>query len=336
MSTPDLTPVSPSFGAPLIGVTIASFLCGCLLLQTYIYLKSEIATKHPFFLRFLVLFILFVDTLHLVIAFCYVYGALVVHSGDASYLARGSWSFYGFTALSVVTSTPVQLFYAWRVYILGNRRLILPSLISLVSLLAFSCGIATTAFAVKTSLLENFGYFFWAADTWLGANIFVGIVIVCSLCFFLIRGRTGFKQTDQMIDKLVFVVINTGLAPTLMELGHLIAFSIAWGSFAHLAFNILVPKLYANSMLASLNARHFFMGSSRSFNVSEESSASYFDGDRNRFAMRNFRKQSTSHPNCSEGLDIRIEKQYETQYEIDSDGPSHSATAIRKVPGFVV
>jgi len=251
-----------------------------MLLQTYIYLKSEAATKHPSFLKGLVFFVLFVDTLHLIIAVCYVYGALVVHSGDATYLDRGSWSFYGFTALSVATSTPVQLFYAWRVYILGNRRLLLPGLISLISILAFSCGIATTVFAAKASLFEKFRNFFWAADTWLGANILADVVIVCSICYFLTRGRTGFKQTDQMIDKLVFVVINTGLAPTLMELGHLIAFSIAWANFAHLTFNILAPKLYANSLLASLNARHFIMGSSRTFDVSEEMSASYFEGDR--------------------------------------------------------
>jgi len=41
----------------------------------------------------------------------------------------------------------------------------------------------------------------------------------------------------------------------MMELAHLIAFTVNGSSFAHLTFNFLAPKLYANSLMASLNAR---------------------------------------------------------------------------------
>jgi len=97
------------------------------------------------------------------------------------------------------------------------------------------------------------------ADTWLGSNVLADIIIVSSLCYFLNHSRTGFKPTDQIIDKLVYLVVNTGLAPTIIELAHLISFTVAESSQAHLAFNFLAPKLYANSLMASLNARLFVL-----------------------------------------------------------------------------
>jgi len=142
---------------------------------------------------------------------------------------------------------------------LGNRHRLLPFIICLLSTLAFVTSFVSAVRGAQIHEVERLSTITGVLDTWLGSNILTDIIIVSSLCYFLSRSRTGFKSTDQIIDKLLYLVVNTGLAPTIMELSHLISFSISPMVFAHFTFNFLAPKLYANSLMASLNARVFML-----------------------------------------------------------------------------
>jgi len=316
----------PSFGAALIGFGAACFLCGSMLVQMYIYIKSEAARTDNWKFKAMVGGLWIIDMAQLIFLGAYVYGDLIVHFDNAFFLGVGPWPFAVVTALSVWVSTPVQLFYAWRVFILGHRRWFLPSLIAVMSLLSFSCGMATAILADKVRLFVHYDSFLPVVDTWLAADIITDVLIVGSLYYFLTRGRTGFSQTDMIIDKLVFLVINTGLAPTLMEAAHLISFSVAPESFAHLSFNFIVPKLYANSFMATLNARNYILSSSQK--VSVASMAGTNRRELERYEMPSFttsqggRRVGGTGP---EVLDIKIttiqeqSREYDYQHDAGSD-----------------
>jgi len=149
------------------------------------------------------------------------------------------------------------MFYAWRVYILIQRRIPLPTFITSISLFSFCCCIATSVKTLLTGSSAKSGEIFWIVEAWLAADIMTDMLIVGTLYCFLTRGKTGCEFTDALLNKLAFLIISMGLLPTLFELGHLISFTVAPNSFAHLTFNFISPKLYTNAFMAILNARKY-------------------------------------------------------------------------------
>lgn len=250
----------PSFGAPLIGYSVACFLCGCMVVQCYIYTKTDRARSDPRYLKLLIMFICLMDLFHQFVLGIYMYVTLIIHNGDPAYFGFGPWSFIAIFPLNALTSSSVQVFYAWRVYILGNHSRVLPFIICLFSSLAFAFQLVSTVRIAGLHELESFGAITSIVDTGLGSYVLTDIIIVWSQCYFLSHSRSEFAPTNELIDKLIYTIISTGLAPTMIDLAHLISFTIdGSSSFTHLAFNIIAPKLYANSFMASLNARAFIL-----------------------------------------------------------------------------
>jgi hypothetical protein len=122
---------APSFGAALVGFGVACFLCGSMLVQVYVYIKSESSrgdsirfkslVSRPVFpfaccgrlslqnktgrvhmvgsLAFKICYSVmilnfidrFLDLVQLIFLGCYVYGALIVHYNDPAFLGIGPW-----------------------------------------------------------------------------------------------------------------------------------------------------------------------------------------------------------------------------------------------------
>jgi len=136
-----------------------------LLVQMYIYIKTEAIRNDSWRFKMMVGLLWLLDMAQLVFLGVYVYGDLIAHFDDPAFLVVGPWSFAVVTALSVWVSTPVQLFYAWRVYVLGHRNFVLPILIAIMSLLSFSCGMATAIFADKVRFFMNYGTFLYSLSS---------------------------------------------------------------------------------------------------------------------------------------------------------------------------
>jgi len=258
-----------SFGGPLIGFTFSSFLCGCMFVQMYIYRNSIVKDPRSGRAEYsrtlkLILFVCYlwlVDFLQLCFQAAYVYDGLISNYGEWSWFTRAAWSLPAATLLNVWIATPVQLFYSWRVYMLGGGKFFLPGLIAISSLASFGLGTATVARMIETTYYNRFSRFLWLSDTWLAMDMTTDILIVGCLYYYLSRGKTGFKPTDLLVNKLVFLLSNAVLLPTVSGIGHLVALSVAPNSFAHLTFNFITPKLYSNSFMATLNARKYLLES---------------------------------------------------------------------------
>jgi len=88
--------------------------------------------------------------------------------------------------------------------------------------------------------------------------------VTCSVCdiavtipvaWTLYISRTGFKQTDALLVKLILWTVNTGALPASFALLEVVTFIIKNESLIHLAANIILAKLYSNTLLAFLNRR---------------------------------------------------------------------------------
>jgi hypothetical protein len=72
--------------------------------------------------------------------------------------------------------------------------------------------------------------------------------------------RGGLKSSDSIINNLVMFTISTGAITFSASAGHLILFLASPNTGVHLAFHFVVPKLFTNSLYASLNIRAAFQG----------------------------------------------------------------------------
>ncbi|KAL5520653.1 hypothetical protein ACEPAF_2654 [Sanghuangporus sanghuang] len=75
------------------------------------------------------------------------------------------------------------------------------------------------------------------------------------MIWLLWNSRPGVKRTDTIVNRLIAYAIGSGLVTALWVIVALIAAQVKPHSFVYLLVDLVLPKLYFNSVLASLNAR---------------------------------------------------------------------------------
>lgn len=81
------------------------------------------------------------------------------------------------------------------------------------------------------------------------------VIIACTLIYNLRRSRTGARKTDRLINLIQVYVINTGAFTMLASLTIVFTFIFVPTSLLFVGLAEIQSKLYANSLLATLNAR---------------------------------------------------------------------------------
>jgi len=103
------------------------------------------------------------------------------------------------------------------------------------------------------------------AIIWLVAAILADICIATSLTLHLQKHKTGFGATDDVLDRIIRLTVQTGTTTAICAFVHLTLY-LADKTGIHLIFGVPLSKLYTNSLMSSLNARgswKFPLGSSR-------------------------------------------------------------------------
>ncbi|KAF7344570.1 hypothetical protein MSAN_01939100 [Mycena sanguinolenta] len=252
-----MTAATDTHGPLLIGFLFnATFYGECtMLVQSYFYFKLFRTDK--LWTRILVIVIILLDTLNTVFDFAYLYGSLINHFGppdDDSYLAKATWLFATDPILTGLIACLGQLFYAWRVKALtGNIWLTL--VVVACSLIGLAGGVATTIEVLLTPIYANFIHFKGTVIIWLGAECLADIFITAILVLHLSSHKSGLEASDVLVDRIIRMTMQTGLATVVCAVVDLVLF-LAHPGGLHLAFNIPLCKLYTNSLLSSLNARN--------------------------------------------------------------------------------
>ncbi|KAJ7206110.1 hypothetical protein GGX14DRAFT_397371 [Mycena pura] len=102
-----------------------------------------------------------------------------------------------------------------------------------------------------------------------GNRILSGIIVLLSFCYFGFEMAVQVRTTDSLVNKLILYAMSTGLLTSCLvghDLRTPLKFFGEWfmtktqfltmpNNLIHISFNIVVGKLYTNSLLASLNFR---------------------------------------------------------------------------------
>jgi len=102
---------------------------------------------------------------------------------------------------------------------------------------------------------SQFPKYTWLVDAWLGTSSLCDILVSAAIVRSLWRSRTGISRTNDIIARLIIWTVNTGILTSVCAILDMVVFSAFPRTLLHLFFNILLGKLYANSVLATLNNR---------------------------------------------------------------------------------
>ncbi|EIW57869.1 uncharacterized protein TRAVEDRAFT_48895 [Trametes versicolor FP-101664 SS1] len=242
-----------TFGAYLVCTCLGCIMFGLTTHQTYRYFRLYPTDMTA--LKVLVLTVLVLDITHTItsIHVCYFY--LVTNYFHPERLLDGVWSIRLIILEMGVLILVCHLFFARRLFLLGNRNLIPVVIIGLLLLLEMGfCMAAVIESFLKVSF-ANFEKYPWLIWTILALAVAVDVVATSTLTYYLRQSRTGFKRTDSMVDILMVYGINTGLSTSVVTLAALISAIALPNSLIYTAIMVVGTKMYANSLLAVLNSR---------------------------------------------------------------------------------
>ncbi|KAL0580459.1 hypothetical protein V5O48_001529 [Marasmius crinis-equi] len=94
----------------------------------------------------------------------------------------------------------------------------------------------------------------------LGVGVLTDIVIAMALCYYLNRLRTGYRQSDSLVNSLVRYAINTGAVTGAVSLTTVILYNLMPKNLVFIATYFVLSKLYAISFMATLNTRRVVRG----------------------------------------------------------------------------
>ncbi|KAJ7583021.1 hypothetical protein C8J56DRAFT_1099917 [Mycena floridula] len=252
MSEPAVNPVS-TIGPEQIGVIAGAWMFGLFTVQTYNYYQNFPEDRR--YLRIIVAVLFVLELIHVVLSVVALFSVSVINYGKPGVILYIHPAISFSLIISAIVGPGVQIFYANRVRILSGSKIIpmicyFLSFVRAVSLLGVCIAAKTTPFIPV--FRDKFD---WLILSSIGVSTTVDIMIAVSLCYLLWKRRDhGVKSTQKKIDSLIMFSINTGLLTSVASIMMLVFF-VSMANFAWLTMLLVIPRLFANSLLASLNSR---------------------------------------------------------------------------------
>lgn len=252
-----LPPVSFPLGAGplLIESCFAILLLGVLLSQAYVYAVNY--RKDPLWIKVVVYMICFIETLGSAFSLDTMWSYFIVEFTDFLTVAHIVWSAGGILIIDMVVVALVQGFYIYRIWQL-SRNYVVTGIISFLLFSRFAIGLSTSAFLITIPTVVEFNTreaVRFTLNTGLTLAVVVDILITGVLIFYLLKHGAHLRSTRHIVHGLMIYAVNTGALTIIFSLATLLSFNFVHYSFMFAGFVLIETKVYANSLLAMLNAR---------------------------------------------------------------------------------
>ncbi|KAK0463629.1 uncharacterized protein EV420DRAFT_1745181 [Desarmillaria tabescens] len=245
-------PAEIAHGPMLIGLMINTTLLGVVMAQVYIYMTTY-QKRDRLWMKAFVVCLFLTNLTNSILLMAYVYIALIKHFDDVPYLSNATWLFATDPAMTGIIAGTVQLFFAWRVKVLTSNWY-LGSLVAVLALAGTGASIATAAASVSTGTFTKFQEFQSIVIVWLVSACVGDFTITAILVRYLRKHKTGFQASDELVNRIIRATVQTGLITSVMAIIDLVVYLVD-PSGLHLLFNLMLAKLYTNTLMSSLNSR---------------------------------------------------------------------------------
>ncbi|KAK0206186.1 hypothetical protein DFS33DRAFT_1312903, partial [Desarmillaria ectypa] len=239
-----------------LGGRLIDFTVSCV--QTWYYFNQY--PDDVWYIKSLVAIVWLFDSIHQALISHTVYYYVVTNFSNPAELENLVWSILLEVLFNGFIGFLVQSFLTMRVWRLSNEKVPLTAVIAALVLAEFGCSVAFTIQSMKLSTWADLTHMRGLSMTVNVVGAVSDVLIAASLFYFLHRSRTGFKQSNTMISKLILFSVSTGLMTSICAVASLISILI-WGkTLIYVAFYFSLGRLYSNSVLATLNARKDIRG----------------------------------------------------------------------------
>ncbi|KAJ7642365.1 hypothetical protein DFH06DRAFT_999870 [Mycena polygramma] len=242
----------------LVGYLLHWGLFGTLSIQLYLYYQAF--PNDRLFNKCLVYTIYAIEFVQTMLMTDAAFSSFAYGFGDVSALDDVHFEWLTVPVMSGIVAFIGQSFYAYRLYKLSKSRW-LPLLIVVVNDFYSSPSCpdqGRAAFSYQHSLVQsksNYGI-----GIWLGGAAFVDIMIALLLTYYLWKHDTGFRGTHALVARTIRLTIETGSITALVAITDVTLFFSFPGKPYFIAAGSILPKLYANTIFAVLNARFQIAG----------------------------------------------------------------------------
>jgi len=244
-------PVEVIYGPITVGIFLNLILYGIMITQTHYYFQTFKEDKP--WIKKLVAFIFVADTLNTAFDAAFLYKRLVQSFGNVDEVMVADWVFNTDPAMTCIIALAVQLFFSWRIKVLTKNNALF-GVVAFCSAVQFFAGLATAVACSIVTQFTEFRKFKVVVILWLAFSAIADVLIAVVLTWHLRKRKTGFAFTDDLINRLTRLTVQTGAITAVFAIIDLVTFLIS-NSGLHLAFNFPLAKLYTNSLLSTLNAR---------------------------------------------------------------------------------
>ncbi|KAG1720300.1 hypothetical protein EDB19DRAFT_578307 [Suillus lakei] len=260
--------LNSTFGALYIGGTIGAIFFGLSNVQAFLYFQTRKGSGVTFY-KLAVFWLWFLDALHVCLVTHLTYYYLVTNYANPLALLEMVWSFKALIVIDVFIVYSVHLLYLQRIWIISKGRTrILPVFITVIIVSASSIGFVLFWAVFRSQLFSDLIKIRWSIYLSLSTMTMIDLLIASSLCYLLASAKTGFSKTDMTLRTLVRDIVNTGCLTSMCSMACIITDAAMPNNFVFLGIEFLLSKLYVNSYMALLNARHY-LGSDGSTHSSQ-------------------------------------------------------------------
>jgi hypothetical protein len=252
--------IDNTLGALFVGFAAACCVYGILMSQIYTYFVNY-SLDRPIY-KAVVLLILFLETADQVLIGQIYYHYGISNFANISALAGGTqtWSFILQQALGSIVGTMVKIAFALRVWRFSERNVIITGIIMMLTLGGLSLAIV---FSVKAFMLPDVFAVVKLrvlGTVTLGVGVLTDIITALSLCYFLNKLRTGYRQSDSLVSSLIKYAINTGALTSVVSVTTVVLYNTMPSNLIFIAVFFILSKMYAISFMATLNTRRVVRG----------------------------------------------------------------------------
>ncbi|THH28481.1 hypothetical protein EUX98_g5699 [Antrodiella citrinella] len=244
-------------GGYVIEAFVALVLYGIFIAQTYVYAMN--CSKDALYMKLCVMCIAVLETLHSAFMSHMIYWYAIDSFGNIAGVGRIIWSGGATVICEMLIVAFVQSLYLRRVYILSEGNRVLTSIISLTLLARLAVGLATAALLLTLRSWADFrtSKAFYTVVVGLALSSLVDLMIALTLIYYLWKNKTGFTSTDNIMHVLMAYCVNSGMLTMMCSTATIFTFSTMKTSLLFAGFYQISSKLYANSLMGTLNARDF-------------------------------------------------------------------------------
>jgi len=227
-----------------------------LVVQVYVYSYNFPRDRLP--VKLLVYATFLIETVQTILSGIDAYHRFASGFGSLQRLTEPYLAVFVGPIIGAIVSLTVQYFFAYRVWVLSNKKALLLCLL----ICTISTVDATAAFigGIYTHVRGEFANG-WAVKvlvyTWLGGNAAADILITTAMIYYLTirRSNTTVSFSNHALSRIVRLTIETNILTTTTGVVSLLMLAIYPDKIWYTCPSGILGKLYANTLLVSLNNR---------------------------------------------------------------------------------